>query len=128
MTRMSSVKTASDQNGYAEIDISAATALNIATGDAEPPAGLTALPDRERRDELDRAEDQDDPSPGVEAAEDERGVVDEEARVADGRDPPDDVKQADERDHDPGEEHPSGARAACADRVGRPGPGDRVRS
>src|SRR6185312_1617013 len=59
--------------------------------DAEPAAELVARPEREGGDHLQHADDEEDPAPGVEAAEDVGGVLGEELRVADRGDAPDDV-------------------------------------
>jgi hypothetical protein len=67
-------------------------------------------PDREGREDLQDAEDERDPAPGVHVAQDVLLIVDEERRVADRRDPVDDVQCADDHHHDPGEQEPTLAR------------------
>jgi hypothetical protein len=66
-------------------------------------------PDRERCDELDDASDQDDPAPGVEVADDEFLVLDEEVGVVDGGDAPDAGEHCRDEDHDASEEEPAAA-------------------
>src|SRR5690348_9545974 len=65
--------------------------------DAEPACELATAEERERRDERERADDQRDPAPGVEAAEDEGLVPCVDPRVRDREDSGKDV----ERPRDP---------------------------
>src|SRR5215203_4341520 len=51
--------------------------------DPDPAAVLASGPDRERGEELDHAEDQDDPAPGLQVLDDELRVVDEELSLVD---------------------------------------------
>jgi hypothetical protein len=55
----------------------------------------------EGREDLQNTEDQGDPAPGVQVAEDVLLIVDEELRVADRRDPVDHVQPADDHHYDP---------------------------
>lgn len=62
--------------------------------DADPAAKPAAGGKREGRDELDHANDEDDPAPSVQPAEDVFLVGDEEGRITDRGDAPDDVQDA----------------------------------
>src|SRR3954452_13001859 len=68
--------------------------------DAEPAPELATGEEREGGDQLEHAEDQRDPAPGVQAADDVGGVGGEELRVADRRDAVDDVEDpGDDQQH-----------------------------
>ncbi len=77
--------------------------------DPDPAPELAAGPDRERREQLDDADEQDDPAPGAEVLDDEPLVLEEEARLVDGGDSPDRVQDSGHEDHDAGEGEPPGS-------------------
>ena len=106
---------ASDQNGYAGIDSSAAIAFTVADGDAEPAA------ERPPAQIENAAASWSTPMIRMIQPHVLRSLrmylvsCDEEARVVDRRDAPDDVQDTDHHDHDPREQHP----AASLDGVAR---------
>ena len=72
MTRTSRKKTASDQSGKPGIDSSAPISPQGGADDPDPAAVGTARPDREGGEQLQHADDEDDPPPRAEVAEDVR--------------------------------------------------------
>src|SRR6476619_3295385 len=90
-------------------------------GDPEPARYLAAAEEAERSNELKHAEDENDPTPGVEVAEHERLMGRVDPRVRDRKDALQHIERPDEPEHDGRERDPAAALDVVGLHVGTPG-------